>query len=82
LELFVPQLGGVFTPFFRRGPVRNLDDAKTCDTAAYAAFFRGMLERGFYLPPAQFEAAFISAAHTDADIGVFIAAVKEVIKGM
>lgn len=78
-DFHVAQLGGVFTPFFRREPVRNLDDAKLCDTSAYAAFFRGMLERGFYLPPAQFEAAFISAAHTDADIDAFISATKELL---
>jgi glutamate-1-semialdehyde 2,1-aminomutase len=77
LEFHVAQLGGVFTPFFRREPIRNLDDAKMCDTSAYAAFFRGMLERGFYLPPAQFECAFIGAAHTNADIDDFISAAKE-----
>jgi len=73
------QLGGVFTPFFGNGPVRNLEDAKRCDTAAYAKFFHGMLERGFYLPPSQFECAFISAAHTEADIEVFISAAREVL---
>ena len=77
----VAQLGGVFTPFFRREPVRNLDDAKACDTKAYARFFNEMLKRGFYLPPAQFEAAFISSAHTDADIDAFISAMREVLKG-
>lgn len=80
--LHVAQLGGVFTPFFRREPVRNLDDAKACDTKAYARFFNEMLKRGFYLPPAQFEAAFISSAHTDADIDTFISAMREVLKGM
>jgi glutamate-1-semialdehyde 2,1-aminomutase len=79
--LHVAQLGGVFTPFFRREPVRNLDDAKACDTKAYARFFNEMLKRGFYLPPAQFEAAFISSAHTDADIDTFISAMREVLKG-
>ena len=73
------QLGGVFTPFFGPGPIRNLADAKQCDTAAHAKFFHGMLERGFYLPPSQFECAFISAAHTEADIDAFIAAAKEVL---
>ena len=75
----VAQLGGVFTPFFGPGPIRNLADAKQCDTAAHAKFFHGMLERGFYLPPSQFECAFISAAHTEADIDAFIAAAKEVL---
>jgi glutamate-1-semialdehyde 2,1-aminomutase len=80
-EFHVAQLGGVFTPFFRREPVRNLDDAKACDTKAYARFFNGMLERGFYLPPAQFEAAFISAAHTPDDLSQFAAAACTVLTG-
>ncbi len=73
------QRDGVFTPFFCKGPVRNLADAKKCDTQAHAKFFHGMLERGFYLPPSQFECAFISAAHTDADIDAFISAAREVL---
>ena len=56
------------------GPVRNLRDAKVSDTVAYAAFFQGMLTRNIYLPPAQFEAAFLSAAHTEADITAYLAA--------
>ncbi len=73
------QLGGVFTPFFGEGPIHNLADAKRCDTAAHAAFFHGMLERGFYLPPSQFECAFISSAHTQADIAEFVDAAKEIL---
>ena len=69
-------IGGVFTLFFRAGPVRNLAEAKAADTRAYAVFFRGMLERGFYLPPSQFEAAFLSAAHTEADVAAFLAAAR------
>ncbi|TAN36190.1 MAG: glutamate-1-semialdehyde-2,1-aminomutase [Verrucomicrobia bacterium] len=65
------QLGSLFTPFFTTAPIRNLTDAKRCDTAAFARFFHGMLDRGIYLPPAQFEAAFVSAAHTDAEIDQF-----------
>ncbi|MBM4153262.1 MAG: glutamate-1-semialdehyde 2,1-aminomutase [Kiritimatiellaceae bacterium] len=64
----VAQMGGVFTLFFRKEPILNMDDAKGCDTSAYAACFRELLGRGFYFPPAQFEAAFISSAHTDADV--------------
>ena len=77
--VYLSQLGGVFTPFFGPGPVHNLDDAKRCDTAAHAKFFHGMLDRGFYLPPSQFECAFISAAHTEADIDAFISAAQEVL---
>lgn len=78
-KVTLAQLGGVFTPFFGEGPVRNLEEAKRCDTAAHAKFFRGMLERGFYLPPSQFECAFISAAHTEADLEAFISAAREVL---
>jgi glutamate-1-semialdehyde 2,1-aminomutase len=73
------QLGGVFTPFFGKEPVRNLADAKACDTRAYAAFFHAMLERGFYLPPSQFECAFISAAHTEDEINAFVSAANEAL---
>jgi glutamate-1-semialdehyde 2,1-aminomutase len=76
----IAQIGGVFTPFFRREPVHNLADAKACDTPAYAAFFHAMLERGFYLPPSQFECCFISAAHTEADIDAFVSAAKEALE--
>lgn len=75
----IAQFGGVFTPFFGPGPIRNLADAKRCDTAAYAKFFHAMLEHGFYLPPSQFECAFISAAHTEADIDAFISAAHEAL---
>ena len=68
VDLTCSQQGGVFTPFFRSGSVHNLTDAKACDTRAHAAFFHGMLDRGVYLPPSQFEVAFVSAAHSDADI--------------
>jgi len=73
-----PCLGGVFTPFFTAQTVANLTDAKTCDTTAYATFFRGMLKRGFYLPPSQFEVNFVSSAHTDDDVSRFLTAAKEV----
>ena len=72
------QLGSLFTPFFTASAVRNLTDAKGCDTQAYARFFHGMLQRGFYLPPAQFEASFISAAHTEQDINEFTEAARRV----
>lgn len=74
----VQQLGSAFTFFFCNGLPQNLAEAKECDTAAYARFFHGMLERGIYLPPAQFETAFISAAHTDEDIERLQTAAAEV----
>ncbi len=68
---------GVFTIFFSREPVRNLADARTCDTKGYAKLFHSMLSRGYYLPPSQFEVGFISAAHTQDDITAFAHAVVE-----
>ena len=75
------RLGGVFTPFFGGGAGRNLAEIKTCDTQQYAAFFRGLLARGFYLPPSQFEVGFISAAHTPEMMTAFIDAVRAAFAG-
>ncbi len=66
--LAVARLGGMLTPFFRAGLPSDLAGARQSDTAAYGRFFHAMLERGIYLPPAQFEVAFLSAAHTEADV--------------
>jgi glutamate-1-semialdehyde 2,1-aminomutase len=54
--------------FFAAEPVRNFDDARASDTATYARFFHGMLDRGVYFAPSAYEAMFPSLAHTDADI--------------
>jgi glutamate-1-semialdehyde 2,1-aminomutase len=62
------RVGSMFTWFFTDQPVTDWDSAKRADTAKFAAFHRAMLEQGIYLPPSQFEAAFVSAAHTDEDI--------------
>ncbi len=56
------------TAFFTQESVVDYATAKTADTGKYAAFFRGMLEAGVYLAPSQFEAAFVSTAHSQADI--------------
>jgi glutamate-1-semialdehyde 2,1-aminomutase len=76
LRMHCARLGGVFTPYFCANPVNSLAGAKQCDTKAHAAFFHGVLERGFYLPPSQFEVGFISAAHTAADIDAFLSAAR------
>ena len=60
--------GSLLTPFFTSAPVRDYETALTANTTAYAAFFRAMLARGIYPPPSQFEAWFLSAAHTDGDV--------------
>ncbi len=81
-EAGVPRSGtgvqSMFCGFFTDIPVRNYADAKTCDTERYAAFFHGMLARGFYFAPSQFETGFVSAAHTEAEIDATIEAAREV----
>lgn len=79
LPAVVNRVGSLMTAFFTAGPVTNYASAKQSDTARYAAFFRGMLERGFYLAPSQFEAAFVSDAHTLQDIADTAAAAREVM---
>jgi glutamate-1-semialdehyde 2,1-aminomutase len=74
LDLHCAQRGGMFTPFFRKEPVRNLDDSKACDQKAHARYFHHMLEAGFYTPPSGFEVAFVSAVHTENDIDTFLEA--------
>ncbi|MGA2449190.1 MAG: glutamate-1-semialdehyde 2,1-aminomutase [Polyangiaceae bacterium] len=64
----VQRVGSMLTLFFTEGPVRSWADASACDTKAFARWHAGMLARGIYWPPAQFEAAFVSAAHTEQDI--------------
>jgi glutamate-1-semialdehyde 2,1-aminomutase len=73
----VNRVGSMFTFFFTDRPVTDWDSAKVADTARFGRFFRGMLDRGIYLAPSQFEAAFLSTAHTDDDIRRTIAAAKE-----
>jgi glutamate-1-semialdehyde 2,1-aminomutase len=65
LGLTVGWVTGLLTVFFRDGIPRNLDEVKECDFDRYSAFCRGMLERGVYLPPSQYEAWFPSLAHTE-----------------
>jgi glutamate-1-semialdehyde 2,1-aminomutase len=62
------QLGSLFKYFFRKNPPRNYQEAKESDTGAFAGFWKGMLSRGIFLPPSQFETNFLSAAHTGEDI--------------
>jgi glutamate-1-semialdehyde 2,1-aminomutase len=71
------RVGSMFTWFFTPGPVTDWDSAAKSDTQAFGAFFRSMLDSGVYLPPSQFEAAFVSAAHTETDIQQTIAAAKQ-----
>jgi len=77
VALATNRVGSMWTWFFTSGPVTNYEEAAKCDTAAFGRFHRGMLDRGVWLPPSQFEAAFMSYAHTDADIEATIAAARE-----
>jgi len=72
-------ISAMFGMFFTGGPVHNYEDAKKADTAKFGRFHRGMLERGVYLAPSQYEAGFTSLAHTDADIDRTLAIAKEVL---
>jgi glutamate-1-semialdehyde 2,1-aminomutase len=76
----VNAIGSLATMFFAPQPVRNYNHAKKSDTKRYGEFFRNMLERGIFLAPSQYEAAFVSAAHTDADIDRTLLAVGESLK--
>ncbi|HOJ21628.1 MAG TPA: glutamate-1-semialdehyde 2,1-aminomutase [Armatimonadota bacterium] len=76
----VNRVGSMMTTFFTEGPVRDYAAARRSDTARYAAFFRAMLARGIYLAPSQFEAAFLSEAHTSGDISATVAAAEEALR--
>jgi glutamate-1-semialdehyde 2,1-aminomutase len=67
----------MFTYFFTSQPVTDWDSAKRCDTALFAQFFHFLLERGIYIAPSQFEAGFVSAAHTEGDIRATTEAARE-----
>jgi glutamate-1-semialdehyde 2,1-aminomutase len=70
------RVGSMFTWFFTPGPVTDWSSASKSDTAAFGGFFRKMLDAGIYLPPSQFEAAFLSAAHSEDDVQKTIGAAK------
>jgi glutamate-1-semialdehyde 2,1-aminomutase len=74
--------GSLLTIFFAGREVRNYVDAKSSDSAKFASFFQAMLDRGIFLPPSQFEALFISAAHSEADIDRTIEAARESLKSI
>jgi glutamate-1-semialdehyde 2,1-aminomutase len=67
----------MFTWFFTQGPVTDWDSASKSNTEAFGKFFRSMLDSGVYLPPSQYEAAFLGAAHSEDDIHRTIEAAKQ-----
>ncbi|HTM22950.1 MAG TPA: glutamate-1-semialdehyde 2,1-aminomutase [Kofleriaceae bacterium] len=79
LPLCVNRVGSALTAFFCPGPVTDYASAKAADTARFGRFFRGMRERGVFLPPSQFEAMFVSLAHTEAEIDEVVARAAEAL---
>ena len=78
--LQVNGIGSTLTPFFTSTPVKNYQTAIKSDAARYGAFFKGMLARGVYPPPSQFEAWFLSGAHTKRDVEKTIKAAREAMQ--
>ena len=77
MEIQLPRIGSMFTIFFAKDPVTDYETAARADTTLYARFFHQMLSQGVYLPPSQFEAAFVSTAHSDKDIQATISAAEK-----
>ena len=74
--------GSMFCAYFTSGPVHNLADAMKSDRGQFKKFFHGMLDAGFYFAPSQFEAGFISTAHSVADIGQTVGAAAKILRGL
>ena len=77
----VQRVGSMITLFFHPGPVRSWNDAAKCDRGRFAKWHAGLLSRGIYWPASQFEAAFLSIAHTEADIDRTVTAAREALAG-
>jgi glutamate-1-semialdehyde 2,1-aminomutase len=82
VEATVNRVGSMLTVFFCAGPVTDYATAKASDTKLFGRFFHGMLERGVYLPPAQFEAAFVSLAHGEAEIDATVSAAAGALRAL
>jgi glutamate-1-semialdehyde 2,1-aminomutase len=78
----INRVGSMLTLFFTPGPVVDYATAKTSDTSLFARFFHAMLKAGVYFPPAQFEAAFVSLAHTESDIDATVLAARDAFRAM
>ena len=82
VALWQARVGSMLGLFFQEGPVRDYEDAWRSDTALYARFFHGMLREGCYFAPSQFEVAFLSAAHGEAEIEQTLAAARRVFESL
>jgi glutamate-1-semialdehyde 2,1-aminomutase len=77
VSLTTHRVGSMWTWFFNDGPVRNYEQAAQSDTASFGRFHRAMLDRGIWLPPSQFEAAFVSTEHGKSEVEATVAAARE-----
>jgi glutamate-1-semialdehyde 2,1-aminomutase len=82
VPVYIARCGSMLTLFFQPGPVRDLNDAQRSDTAKFGKFHRAMREQGIYLPPSQFEAWFVSNAHTFRDIDTTVTAASIALGGL
>jgi glutamate-1-semialdehyde 2,1-aminomutase len=82
VPLTLNRVGSMWTWFFTSGLVSDYAQAAQCDTTAFGRFHRAMLDHGVWLPPSQFEAAFLSAAHGEAEVAATIAAARETFKAL
>ena len=78
----INRVGSMFTGFFNPGPVESLAQVEQSDAATYGRYFHAMLERGVYIAPSQFEAGFVSTAHTEADIDTTIERAREALASL
>ena len=82
VNLTVNQCGALLCPYFTNGPVRTFADTKKSDLEQFKKYFNGMLERGMYIAPSQFEATFINVSHRDEDIAALCKAADEVLAAL
>ena len=82
VPVFTTSLGSMFTLFFSAAPVRNFEDAGACDVPAFQRYFAAMLRAGIYLAPSQYEAGFLSTAHSDGDIEATVRAGAEAMQSL
>jgi glutamate-1-semialdehyde 2,1-aminomutase len=80
VALILNRVGSMWTWFFTAGPVTDYAQAARSDTDAFGRFHRAMMEQGVWLPPSQFEAAFLSTAHGEAEVATTISAAREAFK--
>ena len=79
IPVYISRVGSILTAFFAAGPVTDYESARSADTERFGEFFRSLLEWGVYWPPSQFEAAFVSLAHSDDDIEATIKATEKAL---